>query len=74
MQLKLLANVLTSGQVPHIKASTRHDAFFAQGFVTAQDRLFHMDYDRMRALGVTDEGKMLYVYDIVCWYARPTLR
>ena len=38
-------------QVPHIKASTSHDAFFAQGFVTAQDRLFHMDYDRMRALG-----------------------
>lgn len=37
--------------VPHIKAATRHDAFFAQGFVTAQDRLFHMDYDRMRALG-----------------------
>ena len=37
--------------VPHIKARTSHDAFFAQGFVTAQDRLFHMDYDRMRALG-----------------------
>eukprot|EP01047_Picozoa_sp_COSAG01_P011651 COSAG01_NODE_512_length_16051_cov_33.887161_2_plen_294_part_00 len=37
--------------VPHIKARSAHDAFFAQGFVTAQDRLFHMDYDRMRALG-----------------------
>ena len=25
--------------------------FFAQGFATAQDRLWHMDYDRHRALG-----------------------
>ena len=37
--------------VPHIRADTVHDAFFAQGFVTAQDRLWHMDYDRHRALG-----------------------
>lgn len=37
--------------IPHIKASTERDAFFAQGFVTAQDRLFHMEYDRLRALG-----------------------
>ena len=37
--------------IPHIRAETVHDAFFAQGFVTAQDRLWHMDYDRHRALG-----------------------
>lgn len=37
--------------IPHIRASSEHDAFFAQGFVTAQDRLWHMDYDRHRALG-----------------------
>ena len=37
--------------VPHIRAATEHDAFFAQGFATAQDRLWHMDYDRHRALG-----------------------
>ena len=37
--------------VPHIRAETVHDAFFAQGFATAQDRLWHMDYDRHRALG-----------------------
>jgi penicillin amidase len=37
--------------VPHIRAESEHDAFFAQGFVTAQDRLWHMDYDRHRALG-----------------------
>lgn len=37
--------------VPHVRAQTDHDAFFAQGFVTAQDRLWHMDYDRHRALG-----------------------
>ncbi len=37
--------------IPHVRAATVHDAFFAQGFVTAQDRLWHMDYDRHRALG-----------------------
>ena len=37
--------------IPHVRAATEDDAFFAQGFVTAQDRLWHMDYDRHRALG-----------------------
>ena len=37
--------------IPHIQAASEHDVFFAQGFVTAQDRLWHMDYDRHRALG-----------------------
>jgi len=41
--------------IPHIRASTEHDAFFAQGFVTAQDRLWHMDFDRHRALGRVSE-------------------
>ena len=29
--------------VPHIYAQNQHDMFFAQGFVTAQDRLFQME-------------------------------
>ena len=37
--------------IPHIRAASEADLFFAQGFVTAQDRLWHMDYDRHRALG-----------------------
>lgn len=37
--------------VPHLRAQSEHDAFFTQGFVMAQDRLWHMDYDRHRALG-----------------------
>jgi penicillin amidase len=37
--------------IPHVKAGSVHDAFFAQGFVHAQDRLWHMEYDRRRALG-----------------------
>ena len=37
--------------IPHIKAAGERDAFFAQGFVTAQDRLWHMEYDRRRATG-----------------------
>ena len=37
--------------IPHIKAESEMDAFFAQGFVTAQDRLWHMEYDRRRGSG-----------------------
>jgi penicillin amidase len=37
--------------IPRIKASSETDAFFAQGFVTAQDRLWHMEYDRRRGSG-----------------------
>ena len=37
--------------IPHVRATSTHDAFFGQGFVTAQDRLWHMDYDRHRAYG-----------------------
>src|SRR6266536_3591912 len=37
--------------IPHVRATSTHDAFFAQGFVTAQDRLWHMEYDRRRAMG-----------------------
>ena len=37
--------------IPHVRAQTVHDAFFGQGFATAQDRLWHMDFDRHRAYG-----------------------
>ncbi|MDP9375543.1 MAG: penicillin acylase family protein [Chloroflexota bacterium] len=37
--------------VPHARAGSLHDAFFAQGFMHAQDRLWQMDYDRRRAYG-----------------------
>ncbi len=37
--------------IPHVKAESTRDAFFGQGFSTAQDRLWHMDYDRHRAYG-----------------------
>ena len=37
--------------VPHALARATSDAFFAQGFVHAQDRLWHMEYDRRRAHG-----------------------
>jgi len=37
--------------IPHVSAQTVHDAFFGQGFATAQDRLWHMDYDRRHAYG-----------------------
>ncbi|MGE5252819.1 MAG: penicillin acylase family protein, partial [Planctomycetaceae bacterium] len=37
--------------IPHVLAQTAHDAFFGQGFASAQDRLWHMDYDRHNAYG-----------------------
>jgi penicillin amidase len=37
--------------VPHIYACNQDDLFFAQGFVTAQDRLFQMDWWRRVADG-----------------------
>ncbi|WDF02551.1 penicillin acylase family protein [Shouchella hunanensis] len=37
--------------VPHIEANNDYDLYFAQGFVTAQDRLFQMDLSRRQASG-----------------------
>jgi len=37
--------------IPHVRATTTHDAFFGQGFVQAADRLGQLEYDRRRALG-----------------------
>ncbi len=37
--------------IPHVRATSTHDAFYGQGFATAQDRLWHMDYDRHKAYG-----------------------
>jgi penicillin G amidase len=37
--------------IPHVRAASVRDAFVAQGFVHAQDRLWQMEYDRRRAAG-----------------------
>ncbi len=37
--------------VPHIRAATMHDLYFAQGYVTAQDRFWQMDFWRRSARG-----------------------
>ena len=41
--------------IPHIRAAGSGDAWFALGFVHAQDRLFQMDLNRFRALGRSAE-------------------
>jgi penicillin amidase len=43
--------ILDKWGVPHIYASTRHDAFFAQGWNAARDRLWQMDLWRRDGLG-----------------------
>lgn len=37
--------------IPHVEAQSTRDAFFGQGFVTAQDRLWQMEVNRRRAYG-----------------------
>ena len=51
---------------PHVRAASVHDAFVAQGFVHAQDRLWHMEYDRRRAFGrwAEDAGPPALAEDI----------
>lgn len=41
--------------IPHIRAQAVADAFFGQGFVHAQDRMWHMEWDRRRAYGYCAE-------------------
>jgi penicillin amidase len=37
--------------VPHIYAQSQHDVFFAQGYITAKDRLFQLDLWRRQGAG-----------------------
>jgi penicillin amidase len=59
--------------VPHIQAQTHYDAFFAQGFNAARDRLWQIDLWRRRGLGqlaavfgpefvAQDEAARLFLY------------
>jgi penicillin G amidase len=52
--------------VPHIEATTQEDLFVAQGYVTAQDRLWQMDTYRRNANGELAEvmGRSLIKHDI----------
>ncbi len=45
-------DVLEDGYgIPHVRAGSAHDAFFAQGYLVARDRLFQLDLDLRRDLG-----------------------
>ncbi|MBJ7438699.1 MAG: penicillin acylase family protein [Sphingopyxis sp.] len=37
--------------VPHVRAASKHDAFFGQGYLVARDRLFQIDMERRREMG-----------------------
>lgn len=54
--------------VPHIRAASQRDAFLAQGFVHAQDRLFQMDLNLRRGLGRSAEwlGSSAVEMDALC--------
>jgi penicillin amidase len=51
--------------IPHVRATTAHDAFFGQGFVHAADRLGQLEYDRRRAYGRWAEvaGRQAVAFD-----------
>ncbi|HLX50244.1 MAG TPA: penicillin acylase family protein [Streptosporangiaceae bacterium] len=46
-----VALIRDSYGIPHIRAGSAADAWFAMGFACAQDRLFQLEYDRRRAAG-----------------------
>ncbi|MHB8652604.1 MAG: penicillin acylase family protein [Terriglobia bacterium] len=52
--------------VPHLRAQSLEDLFFAQGYVTAQDRLWQMDLSRRLAFGELSEifGERVLSLDI----------
>ena len=52
--------------VPHLRAQSLDDLYFAQGYVTAQDRLWQMDLSRRLAKGELAEifGKRLIERDV----------
>jgi penicillin G amidase len=54
--------------IPHVRARGRRDAFLAQGFVHAQDRLFQMELNLRRALGRSAEwlGAPAAGMDVLC--------
>lgn len=47
--------VFDKNKVPHIFAQDNHDAYFAQGYITAQDRLWQMDFQTRFAAGRISE-------------------
>ena len=53
--------------IPHARAASEVDAFFVQGFCTAQDRLWQMDFDRRRGSGRWAEvvGKIALDQDVM---------
>src|SRR3954471_6031533 len=54
--LKAPVSVLRDAQgMPHIRAASMEDAIFAQGYITAQDRLWQMDITRRFAAGELSE-------------------
>jgi penicillin G amidase len=52
-------------RIPHIFAENDHDLYFAQGFVTARDRLFQMEFQTHAAAGrlseIIDDPRVLAI-------------
>lgn len=42
--------------IPHVRASSLHDAYFGQGYCVARDRLFQLDLDLRRDMGRMSES------------------
>jgi len=64
--LKAPVTVVRDAQgVPHVTAANADDLFFAQGYVTAQDRLWQMDMSRRWAAGEVAEilGNVMIRHD-----------
>ena len=54
--LRAAAQIIRDAKgIAHLQAASRHDLFFLQGYVHAQDRLFQMDVTRRQASGTLAE-------------------
>ena len=64
-----------SAGIPHIEAASADDVCIGQGFATAQDRMWQLEWDRRRALGRSAEligSPAMVVND--CFHRRARLR
>ena len=47
--------------IPHIKATSSYDVFFAQGYCLGQDRLWQLELFRHLALGRASELSLIHI-------------
>ena len=58
--------------IPHVRAASLHDAYWAQGYLVARDRLFQLDLDLRRDMGRMAEVRSATSHRRLCDVAERT--